>query len=399
MRCLMIAVWVASALSACKAKETETAPASTSEVVGVEVTTLAPETWRQTIRTFGVIEAAETVTVASEASGKVTGVFFKEGDDIVAGQKLVTFDLAERKMRVQEAEGSLAAAKAKLDEARAGAERREDLFRNKAISKEQLETAKATLLNLEANFEKLIVGRSLARHQLSRSRLSSPVSGKVVSKTVDAGEVAMPGQALAVIHVTDTMRVTTYVTEEEINTIQVGAACAVTTPGVRGRTYRAYVESTADVADPLTGNFAVKLTVENDDGLLRTGMTAVATLEGLAVKDALLVPERAVVDRDRKKVVFLAKENRAVQVTPVLAVISGGATTAAFIPVLHGLSRGDSLIVGGLAGVADGAALKVTRRVPFSEVVPPAALDPENLTNKKDDVGGMDTDAAASEKR
>jgi RND family efflux transporter MFP subunit len=362
---LIIVIVAVSMLFGCAAPSKESAPEPVSDVVSVEVTRLAPQTWHQTIRTFGVIEAAEKVTVAAEASGKVTGVYFNDGDEISAGHKLITFDMAERRMRVKEADGNLAGVRAKLEEARTIAARREELFRQKTISKEQLEMARATLAGVEADFEKLLVGRSLARHQLSRTRLVSPVSGKVVSKNIDVGEVAMPGQTLAVIHVTDTMRVTTYVTEEEINTIQIGAECIVTTPGVRGRAYKAYVETAADVGDPVTGNFAVKLTVKNSDGLLRSGMTAIVALKGLAVKDTLLIPERAVVDRNRKKVVFLAKGEEAAAVEPVLA-----ATTEEMIPVLHGLKSGDALIVGGLSGVTEGTKLTVTREVSFSELLP-----------------------------
>ncbi len=360
----------------------------------VKVMTLTPRTWRQSIRTFGVFEAAEKVTISGEFSGKVTGVYFEEGQEIAAGDKLLTFDVAERRMQVKQAEGNLAGIRARLEEARSQAERREELFQQKVISKEQVESARTALASLEAQYEQLLVGRSLARHQLKRARLMSPVSGRVVTQAVEAGEVAMPGQTLAVVHVTDTMRVITHVTEQEVNTVQVGAVGTVTTPGVRGREYRAHVESVGTVADPVTGNFPVKLAVENREGLLKAGMTAVVTLEGLALKDTLLVPDTAVVDRHRRRVVFLAKGNRAEEVVPVLA-----AATSNLLPVLHGLGAGDRVIVEGLATVVDGTIVEVTGEAevpaqPPTDGGPSAPEDSGRATSEPDtnssDVKGND---------
>ena len=354
MRYLYLCFLLCALASGCRKPQAKREVEDLTDAAAVQALRLQPRRWRQDIRTFGVFEAAEKVTISGEFSGKVTGVYFSEGDEIEAGQKLVEFDVSERKMRFKQAEGNLVGAKAELDEARSIAKRREELFKKKAISKEQYETAKTRLAGIEAQYEQLLVGRSLARHQLRRTRLTSPVSGTVVSKTIDEGEVAMPGQTLAVIQVTDTMRVITHVTQEEINTIQIGTACEVTTPGVRGRQYTAHVEHLSNAADPSTGNFPIKLTVNNDDGLLRPGMSATIKLTGLEVKDAILIPDTAVVDRNRKRVVYLADDNIAKEVEPILA-----ATTGDLIPVLHGLEVGDEIIVGGLDNVTQGTPLKV----------------------------------------
>ena len=343
-------------------------------VAAVQVQEIEPRVWQQTIRSFGKIEAAEKATISAEIAGKVNDVLFNEGDQIEAGQKLLSFDISESRMRLKQAEGNLSGVAAQLDEARSMLSRRENLFRQHAITKEQLESARTNVATLAAQYEQMVVGKSLARHNIQRTQLHSPVSGTVVSKGIDTGEVAMPGQPLAVIHVTDTMRVTTWVSQEEVNTIRTGIACKVTTSGVRGRTWVAHVESVGNVADPSTGNFAVKLTVNNADGLLKAGMSAMVTLSGLEMNDAILIPDSAVVDRHRKRVVYVVKNQRAVEIEPVLA-----ASTNAIRNVLHGLSKGDQLIVGGLDDVADGSKLKIIGKVPFDDSLTRAA--PKNDDN------------------
>ncbi|MBN2527862.1 MAG: efflux RND transporter periplasmic adaptor subunit [Deltaproteobacteria bacterium] len=357
-------------------------------VAHVQIQKVVPQIWRQTIRTFGRIEAAEKVTISSEISGKINDVLFNEGDQIEAGQKLVSFDVAESRMQLKQAEGNLSGISARLQEARDMLSRREGLFKQRAISKEQLEGARTSVATLQAQYEQLMAGRNLARQNIRRTQLQSPVQGTVVSKSVDAGEVAMPGQPLAVIHVTDTMRVTTWVTQEEVNTVRTGIECKVTTNGVRGRTWKAHVESVGTEADPVTGNFPVKLTVNNTDGLLKAGMSAMVTLTGLEMNDAILIPDIAVVDRNRKRVVFLEDNGKAREVEPILS-----ATTGTVRQVLHGLSNGDRVIVGGLDDVADGSSVKVMGTVPFKpamseingsneiEAAPDSTTDTPNATD------------------
>jgi membrane fusion protein (multidrug efflux system) len=166
----------------------------------------------------------------------------------------------------------------------------------------------------------------------------------------------MPGQQLALIQTVDTVRVTTFVSEKDINALRVGGEARVTTPGVRGKEYAARIESLGAKADSATGNFTVRLALRNEDGLLRDGMTARVHLQGLQYPDALLVPDTAVVDRNRRRVVYKVVNGKAVEVAPVLA-----ATVGDLIPVLDGLQAGDRIIVEGLEGVVDGSLLVIRK--------------------------------------
>ena len=371
--------------------------ATKPSIASVQVQKIEPGIWHQTIRSFGRVEAAEKVTVSAEISGKVIDVLFEEGEQIQAGQKLLSFDVAESRMRLKQAEGNLSGMKAQLDEARTMLSRREGLFRQRAIAKEQLESARTNVATLEAQFEQMTVGKNLARHNIRRTQLHSPVSGTVVSKGIEAGEVAMPGQPLAVIHVTDTMRVTTWVSQEEVNTVRTGIACKVTTSGVRGRTWEAHVESVGNEADPITGNFPVKLTVNNSDGLLKAGMSAMVTLTGLEMSDAIMIPDAAVVDRNRKRVVYIVENDRAREIEPVLSASAG-----AIRNVLHGLSSGDRLIVGGLDDVSNGSAVKIIGTVPLNHTLSDSTTDdpkaPMPSSGSSKGRGDAPADKAAAQK-
>ena len=171
---------------------------------------------------------------------------------------------------------------------------------------------------------------------------------------MEPGETVLAGDALARVQAAGSVRVVTFVTEKDINALRVGSPALVTTPGVRGREYSARVDQVGFKADARTGNFPVKLALPNEDGLLRDGMTARVVLQGLAYEDALLVPRAALVDRDRRRVIFKAVGGRAVEVEPILAADIGDD-----LPVLDGLVAGDVVIVEGLDTVSDGARISV----------------------------------------
>lgn len=345
-------------LTGCKPAEKSEITPKSKAVSKVQVYKLTPQVWRQTIRTYGVLEAAETVTLSSEFSAKVVKTTFEEGQEIQAGQKMIELDQTEQQILVKQAEAAIQSARIKLNEAGSLVKRREELYAKGLVSQEEIEVFRTTLANSETQLELATIGQSLAQNNMKRASIISSVSGRVVTKSVEVGEMAMPGSSLAVIQVTDTMRVVTHVTEQEINAIQVGSECIVTTPGVRGRKYIANVESRGGEVDPTTGNFPVKLTVENSDKLLRSGMTAVVIMTGLEIGDALLIPDSALVDRNRKRVVFRVKDGVAEEVEPVLA----ATLSDDYLPVLHGLLEGEQIIIGGLDTVVAGKKVEVINR-------------------------------------
>ena len=332
-------------------------PAETREPVrvpAVRTMVLEPREWTRTIEAFGVVEPAEEVDLTTDFAGTVRAVRFREGYPVEAGAPLITFDPRKRALRLQEAEAQVRDARALLTEAQDAFERRRALVAKNAVSVETYREAEARLESARAQVEHALAARDLARRELEETTLISPVSGVVVRKSVDPGETILPGTVLGVVQTSGTVRVLTHVTEKDVNALRVGATAAITTPGVRGRLYEGRIESVGFKADPRTGNFPVKLTVSNEDGLLRDGMTARVTLQGLASPDVLLVPREAIVDRNLRHVVYTVVDGRAREVKPIFAAVTGDA-----LPVLDGLSAGDELIVDGLDNVSDGAALRV----------------------------------------
>lgn len=320
----------------------------------VETVVLAPEVWSETISSHGIIEAAEEVTISIDFSAKVDKVLFEEGQKVEEKATLIELDTGKRELRLTQADTAVKESKARLDEARSTLQRRRELVQEGTISRESLDAYEVALRRAVAQYDSAVAAHQLALREVHEGSVCSPVSGLVKSRDVEPGENVMPGRVLGSIQAVDRVRVVTFVSEKDINHLRVGAEARVMTPAVPATTYTARIESIGVEADPRTGNFEVKLILHNESGLLRPGMSARATLPGRRLTDALLLPDTALVDRHRRRVVYVVVEGQTQEVSPVLELTSGNEYL-----VRAGLEVGDEVIVTGAHQVGDGMAVEV----------------------------------------
>lgn len=332
------------------------ADAAASPQVEVDVQELQPQTWQGTISTFGVLEALEEVNVAAELSGTVSAVHVNEGDRVQAGQLLLELDPQKRDLAAQQADQQVRHAQAALNEALLKLQRRRNLAEKETISEEVLDSAQLAVDLATAAYQRAMAGAQLAKRELSDTRIVSPTAGLVDIRDVEVGEPVQAGASLVTLQAVQGLRVQTWVSESDIALISAGSPARVTVSGLAGREYAASIEWVGVNADPATGNFPVKLILAGDTDSLRPGMTARAELQGIRVADALLLPEAALVDRNRRRVVFVVEQGVAHMREPLLA-----AGFSNRLQILEGLAAGDTVVVAGQSLLLDGTAVTVHR--------------------------------------
>jgi RND family efflux transporter MFP subunit len=322
--------------------------------VEVVVHELQPQTLQGTILTFGVVEALEEVNVAAELSGTVQAVFVNEGDYVKARQLLLALDPRKREIAVAQAKQQVQRAKAALQEAQLKLQRRRNLAEKETISREILDNAQLALDDATAAYEQALASEQLAERELADTRIFSPTEGMVDIRAVEVGEPVQAGARLITLQAVQGLRVQTWVSEADIVTIQAGGKAVVTVSGLAGREYEASIEWVGVNADPATGNFPVKLILTGDTDGLRPGMTAKTELQKIGVPNALLLPEAALVDRDRRRVVFVVEQGVATIREPLLA-----AGFSNRLQIIEGLTPGDQIVIAGQALLLDGTAVTV----------------------------------------
>lgn len=323
-------------------------------IAEVTVQELQPQTWQASINTFGVLEALEEVNVAAELSGTVAAVHVNEGDRVKAGQLLLELDPEKRQFAAEQAQQLVQHALAALKEARLKLQRRRNLAEQETISKEVLDSAQLAVDLATSAYQQALSSAQLAQRELADTRIYSPTDGLVDVRAVEVGEAVQAGSSLVTLQAVQGLRVQTWVSESDIARIRSGDPAQVTVSGVAGRAYEASIEWVGVNADPATGNFPVKLILVGEADSLRPGMTARVSLQGISFPEALLLPESALVDRDRRRVVFVVEQGVARMREPLLA-----AGFSNRLQILEGLAAGDKVVVAGQSLLLDGDAVTV----------------------------------------
>ncbi len=348
-------------LTACAADDEAPVPAfhsGNNVPVVVETVLLTPENHAPLITTFGVVEGLEDVDIAAEMSGTVTRVIVREGDAVAAGDVLLELNDEKAEYKLTQARQAAEQASVLLDEARLRYQRRQDLAESDTISKEDLDSARLRLLAVDASHQKARAALQLAERELADASVRSPSDGLVDQRFIEPGEPVTMGTPLLSLQVVHTMRVHTWVSEADVFSLRAGNKAKVTLSGLPQREFEAVVAWVGVNADAATGNFPVKLLLQDESDRIRPGMTATAHIEGLEIDDMLVLPESALVDRDRRRVVFVAvrEDDKTVARLREPRLAAGFANR---LVVLAGVVVGERVIVSNQAQLTDGRGVEL----------------------------------------
>lgn len=189
-----------------------------------------------------------------------------------------------------------------------------------------------------------------AQAALEQAKIVAPFDGVITDALPQPGDRVSSGQAAFQVHDLSHLFIDLAVSEVDINAILVGQEVTVYFEAIQGRTYQGVVAEIAgapsrdDAGQGSAGgvNFRVTLEVKDADRQVRPGMSAEAVIQVREVQDALLVPNRAIRMREGQKVVYLLRDDGALEVIPVQL----GAISGEYSEVIDGdLQAGDLIVL------------------------------------------------------
>jgi RND family efflux transporter MFP subunit len=302
----------------------------------------------------GSVEPWLRVSPGSKILGRVQEVRVRAGDRVERGQLLAILEGGDLQAAVEQARAAVAMAQANLVNARAQHERMEDLHERGSVTDKNLEDALAGLRVAEASVRQAEANLTAARVNLGYSMVRSPVTGWIVEKRVEAGDMASPGMAFFTVEDLSRVKVVVRVPEGEVVGLEVGAP-AVVTLDVLETEYRGTVDRVAPAGDAASRTFDIEIVLENPEGRIRSGMFARVRFQR-GTRQALRIPERSVVRRGQLEGVFVVAGDGVAR----LRWARFGRTADGLVEVLSGLEAGERYVVAPPAGLTDGA--RVTGR-------------------------------------
>jgi len=164
---------------------------------------------------------ANVVTVAPDVAGAVIEVRVKDNQEVKIGDVLFTIDSARYLLAVESAEAALAGAKSQMDQREEDFDRRQRLS-SASISEEALNQTRTAMLAAKASYDQANAELRVARLNLARTEVHSPVNGYVTNLLVDRGDYATAGRAMVAVVDSDSYYVAGYFEETKLRHIAIG---------------------------------------------------------------------------------------------------------------------------------------------------------------------------------
>ncbi len=393
------------------AKTVSTAEVKTGGLVSTNSTALTVS---------GYVVAHHKIDVGSKVTGRVKWIGVEKGDKVKEGQPLVRLEDNEYLAQVNQAQANLAAAEARLDQLRAGSrpqeklrdraaviqaqaslknaqadyERIEQLYRAGVASKSDLDRATAqrdtaaALLEAakqssnitetgprqeeiraaEAEAQQMKAALDYARTQLESTEIRAPISGTILQRIVEVGEMVTPssfgdgGARTSVVSLADLddLQIELDISQTDFARLRMGQRAEIIPESFPNLRYTGFIAEIAPEANRAKATVQVKVKVENPDEQLRPEMNArvnfLADQQPGETKsiNQVMVPRSAVVSRDGISLVFVVKGNRVEMRT-----IRAGQESGDFYYVLDGLSGGEMVVTEGATTLSDGDRVKI----------------------------------------
>lgn len=235
------------------------------------------------VEAAGQIEPAVTVELKSKASGEILAMTGETGQVVPAGTLLVQIDKRQPRNAVSQAEAQLEAAKARRSIAEAQARRAEKLLAERIINDVDFEQAQLEAANAKAEVVRTQVALENARIQLDDTDVRAPITGTIIEKLVEKGQVISSpvmdvGGGSLLLKMADlrTVQVKTLVDETDIGKVRPGMPATVTVTAFPNQPFTGSVLKIEPLAnaDQTVTTFAVRIVLDNADGLLKPGMNA-----------------------------------------------------------------------------------------------------------------------------
>ncbi len=322
------------------------------EAIPVEVATVTPRTLETDVRLYGVLESAEEVVVNVEFAAPVVKVLAEEGHHVAKGQPLLELDTSKLLLILDETKHLLEQAQVQLDNARLNLSRLEALANANTIAVQRYDDARFAHESAAARVRELSSRIKLIERDLDQQVVKSPLDAIVGVRHVEAGQSIMAYQPLMTLQAVQTMKVSVFASERQLPYLHVGNRGEVMT--VFGQV-DSVIHSISAGSDSRTGNYEIKLLLDNPDSRLKPGMTARVSLRRTPILDQLLIPDSALVAWNGRHVVYVARDQRAERQLVGVSVASDD-----LLVVEHGLEAGDQLIVEGARHVTQGSLLLIS---------------------------------------
>lgn len=318
------------------------------------------------IEATGQLQAYNTTQIYSRVAGYLQKQNYIDGTKVSEGDLLFTIDPSDFLNAEKSAKASLLQAQANYENAKATLERIKLQAKENAVSAQELDNAIANEKSAYAAVEVAKAQLSQAQLNLEYTKIKAPISGYADKRRVDIGTFVSANTHLTTLYQTDPIYVNFSLSENDklrlqnaLDSGKMGASKQLQVQLVLAdgtlldRT--GTIDFTAPAIDTQTGTLSYRAILENHDGKLIPGQFVRVKILGAVWKNALFVPQKAVLTNEKGEYVYLVEANNTVSTRSIQI----GDWVKENVVVLDGLKEGQKVVVQGVAKLRPGSQVKL----------------------------------------
>ncbi|HET8922426.1 MAG TPA: MdtA/MuxA family multidrug efflux RND transporter periplasmic adaptor subunit [Candidatus Acidoferrum sp.] len=308
---------------------------------------------------IGTVTAFNTVTVRSRVDGQLINVAFKEGQFVHEGDLLAQIDPRPFQVQLEQAQGQLAKDEAQRRDAEVNLERFKLLFKEGVIPQQQLDTQAALVGQFDGAIRSDQGQIDNAKLQLTYSRITAPISGRIGLRLVDVGNIVHATDSNGLLVITQLQPIAVIFSLPQDQLPQVNAKLRAGVPLIVVAYDR---DDTAKIAsgklatidnqiDLTTGTYKLKSIFNNEDNSLFPNQFVNAHLLVDTKHDLTVVPAAAIQRGPQGTYVYAVGTDNSVKIRPVTIALTAGNS----IGLSAGLNSGDVVVIDGSDKLQDGS--------------------------------------------
>jgi len=332
----------------------------------VSTVTAAMQEWQPQIEAVGSLRAVNGADLAFEVSGIVKELHFKSGDDVAAGDILLT-------LRADDDSAKLEALKATAALSEIVHQRDQEQFKIKAVSQATLDADAANLKNAKAQ---------VAEQQavVDKKTLRAPFAGHLGVRVVDIGQYISAGTAVVTLQALDPIYADFFLPQQALNQIRLEQVVTIKIDTYPNGDFAGTITAINPKVDPATRNVQVRATLKNPDRLLLPGMYASVNVAAGGKQRYLTLPQTAVTYNPYGETIYVVDDKgQDPQGRPQLIArqifVTAGLKRGDQVAILSGIEEGQTVVTAGQMKLRNGSPLVIDNTIRPTADANPTPID------------------------
>ena len=314
--------------------------------------------WIDEVQATGTVVPIQGTLLSTELPGTVQSINFESGQDVVIGDILLRLDCRQER-------AELASANANSQLAQINYARAQKLIASKTISQAEFDISEAEMKKAIAQVEQI-------KSRIEQKTIRAPFTGSLGIRQVQEGQYLKAGEQVVSLQADELVYVNFYLSQSAYAYLREGLAVSVSADVLGDSVIKGKISAVANEVDVSSRMIEIQATLPNPERRLASGMYVNVLLSLTKKREALVIPQTAIVYTSYGNSVYLSKLDedgstyRAKQ-----AAVALGKRKGDYVEVLSGVTEGSAVVTDGVFKIYPGAVLLLEdTRAPISELAP-----------------------------